>query len=85
MSLAESSRDRPRPIRRGEGRVPPHNLNAEESLLGALLLSRDAVGTVAEMGLSVNDFYKPAHQYVYDAIRGLNATGNPVDAMKLYT
>ena len=81
MSLAESSRDRPRPIRRGEGRVPPHNLNAEESLLGALLLSRDAVGTVAEMGLSVNDFYKPAHQYVYDAIRGLNATGNPVDAV----
>ena len=80
MSLAES-RDRPRPIRRGEGRVPPHNLSAEESLLGALLLSRDAVGTVAEMGLSVNDFYKPAHQYVYDAIRGLNATGNPVDAV----
>ncbi|MCX6540040.1 MAG: replicative DNA helicase [Actinobacteria bacterium] len=81
--MAETSRDRARPIRqvRGEGRVPPHNLNAEESLLGALLLSKDAVGTVAEMGLSVNDFYKPAHQYVYDAIRGLNATGQPVDAV----
>ena len=50
-------------------------------MLGALLLSRDAVGNVAEMGLSVSDFYKPAHQYVYDAIRGLNATGNPVDAV----
>ncbi|MCU1399816.1 MAG: helicase [Acidimicrobiales bacterium] len=81
MSLAESQRERPRPIRRGEGRVPPHNLNAEESLLGALLLSRDAVGNVAEMGLSVGDFYKPAHQYVYDAIRGLSATGNPIDAV----
>jgi replicative DNA helicase len=81
MSLAESARERPRPIRRSDGRVPPHNLSAEESLLGALLLSRDAVGTVAELGLSVNDFYKPAHQYVYDAIRGLNATGNPVDAV----
>jgi len=81
MSMAESTRDRPRPIRRGDGRVPPHNLNAEESLLGALLLSRDAVGTVAEMGLAVSDFYKPAHQYVYDAIRGLSATGNPVDAV----
>ncbi len=81
MSLAESSRDRPRPIRRGDGRVPPHNLNAEESLLGALLLSRDALGNVAEMGLAVSDFYKPAHQYVYDAIRGLSATGNPVDAV----
>ncbi len=83
MSLADNSRDRVRPVRsvRGEGRVPPHNLNAEESLLGALLLSRDAVGTVTEMGLSVNDFYKPAHQYVYDAIRGLNATGQPIDAV----
>ncbi|MEO6122482.1 MAG: DnaB-like helicase C-terminal domain-containing protein, partial [Ilumatobacteraceae bacterium] len=79
--MAESTRDRPRPVRRGDGRVPPHNLNAEESLLGALLLSRDAVGTVSEMGLTVSDFYKPAHQYVYDAIRGLSATGNPVDAV----
>ena len=81
MSMAESTRDRPRPIRRGDGRVPPHNLSAEESLLGALLLSRDAVGTVSEMGLAVSDFYTPAHQYVYDAIRGLSATGNPVDAV----
>jgi len=81
MSQAENSRERPRPIRRGEGRVPPHNLNAEESLLGALLLSRDAVGVVAEMGLSVSDFYKPAHQYVYDAVRGLNASGLPIDAV----
>src|SRR5215218_8264590 len=81
MSLAESSRDRPRPIRRGDGRVPPHNLSAEESLLGALLLSRDAVGAAAELGLSVGDFYKPAHQYIYDAVRGLNGSGEPVDAV----
>jgi len=81
MSQFDNSRDRPRLVRRGDGRIPPHNLNAEESLLGALLLSREAVGTVAEMGLTVSDFYKPAHQYVYDAIRGLNATGNPVDAV----
>lgn len=81
VSFSENSRDRPRPTRRGEGRVPPHNLSAEESVLGALLLSRDAVGTVAEMGLSVHDFYKPAHQHVYDAIRGLNGSGEPVDAV----
>ncbi|HRD99746.1 MAG TPA: replicative DNA helicase [Ilumatobacteraceae bacterium] len=67
--------------RRGDGRVPPHNLDAEESLLGALLLSRDALNTVAEAGVNVADFYKPAHQYIYDAIRGLSATGNPVDAV----
>ncbi|TPW10598.1 MAG: dnaB, partial [Acidimicrobiaceae bacterium] len=46
--------------RRSDGRVPPHNLSAEESLLGALLLSREVVGTVAELGLHVDHFYKPA-------------------------
>ena len=35
------------------GRVPPHNLQAEESVLGALLLSRDAIGAVGEAGLQV--------------------------------
>jgi replicative DNA helicase len=62
-------------------RVPPHNLNAEESLLGALLLSREVVGNVAELGLQVDHFYKPAHQHVYASIRGLMATGQPVDVV----
>ena len=51
------------PIRRpsaGAGRVPPHNLQAEESVLGALLLSRDAIGAVGEAGLKPRDFYNPA-------------------------
>ena len=60
---------------------PPHNLHAEESLLGALLLSREVVGTVAELGLQVDHFYKPAHQHVYAAIRGLMTTGQPVDVV----
>jgi replicative DNA helicase len=67
--------------RRADQRVPPHNLDAEESLLGALLLSRDAVGTVAEMGLTADAFYKPAHQHVYDAIRVLMTAGQPIDAV----
>jgi len=62
-------------------RVPPHNLDAEESVLGALLLSRDAVNSVAELGLAPGDFYKPAHQHVYDAIRVLMASGQPIDAV----
>lgn len=69
------------PARRSDGRVPPHNLHAEESLLGALLLSREVVGTVAELGLQVDHFYKPAHQHVYAAIRGLMASGQPVDVV----
>ena len=60
-------------------RVPPHNLEAEESLLGALLLSRDAVGAAAEQGVQSSDFYKPAHQHIYEAIRVLAASGQPVD------
>jgi replicative DNA helicase len=73
-------RDRPSP-RRIDSRIPPHNLSAEESLLGALLLSRDVVNQVAELGVLVDHFYKPAHQHVYSAIRGLMATGQPVDAV----
>ena len=42
------------------GRIPPHNLQAEESVLGAILLSRDALGAVVEAGLRYDDFYKPA-------------------------
>jgi len=61
--------------------VPPHNLDAEESLLGALLLSREVVGTIAELGVQVDHFYKPAHQHVYAAIRGLMATGQPIDVV----
>ncbi|MFM9038068.1 MAG: replicative DNA helicase, partial [Actinomycetota bacterium] len=60
-------------------RVPPHNLNAEESLLGAMLLSRDAVNTAAETGIGVEHFYKPAHQHVFDAMRSLLTVGEPID------
>ncbi|MEN9803491.1 MAG: replicative helicase [Actinomycetota bacterium] len=65
----------------GPDRVPPHNLSAEESLLGALLLSREAVNTVGELGMQADVFYKPAHQHVYDAMRNLMGSGQPVDAV----
>jgi replicative DNA helicase len=78
-AVAGKSDDRKPPRPSGNGRVAPHNLSAEESLLGALLLSRDAMGGVAEMGLNSGDFYKPAHQHIYEAIRLLLATGQPVD------
>ena len=62
-------------------RVPPHNLQAEESVLGALLLSRDAVGVVGEAGLTVRDFYNPANQHIFDAIRSIYTTSGPVDVV----
>ena len=60
------------------GRVPPHNLSAEESLLGAMLLSRSAIDIASE-SLNATDFYKPAHGHVYEAITALSAQGEPVD------
>jgi replicative DNA helicase len=64
---------------RRSGRIPPHNLQAEESVLGAALLSRDAIGVVGEAGLSVRDFYSPAHQHIFDAIQSLYSSSDPVD------
>jgi len=58
-------------------RVPPHNLEAEESLLGAMLLSRDAIADASE--LSAEHFYRPAHAHVFQAISALHASGDPAD------
>ncbi len=77
--MSDVRNDRSSSSRRIESRVPPHNLHAEESLLGALLLSRDVVGQVAELQMRVEHFYKPAHQHIYEAIRGLMANGHAVD------
>ena len=60
------------------GRVPPNNLQAEESLLGAMLLSRDAIAAAVET-CSADDFYKPAHGHVFDAVCSLYAQGEPAD------
>ncbi len=60
------------------GRVPPHNLQAEESLLGAMLLSRDAVSAASEI-IDGKHFYKPAHAHVYEAITAVLSRGEPVD------
>ncbi|QGG96869.1 replicative DNA helicase [Actinomarinicola tropica] len=65
--------------RRSGARTPPHNLEVEESLLGAMLLSRDAISDAAEVGIEAGDFYKPSHGHVYDAITSLYAAGEPVD------
>ncbi|MEM9035258.1 MAG: replicative DNA helicase [Actinomycetota bacterium] len=60
------------------GRVPPHNLEAEESLLGAMLLSPSAVATSLER-LTSADFYRPTNAYVFDAMQALYLAGSPID------
>ncbi len=76
---------RPRPLRAApappsSSRVPPHNLEAEESLLGAMLLSNDAASVAVER-CSAGDFYKPAHGHIFGAIRALIERGEPIDAV----
>ena len=63
---------------RRDGRVPPHNIEAEESLLGAMLLASSAVADSIEI-VSAEQFYRPAHAHVFDAIAALYASGDPVD------
>ena len=62
------------------GRQPPHDSLAEQSVLGGMLLSTDAIASVVER-LGPADFYRPAHQSVYDAILDLYGRGEPVDAV----
>jgi replicative DNA helicase len=60
--------------------VPPHNLSAEQSLLGAMLLRPEAVSAAVET-VSAASFYKPAHGHIYDAITNLYSQGQSVDAV----
>lgn len=62
------------------GRQPPQDLAAEQSVLGGMLLSKDAIADVLER-LRSGDFYRPAHQNVYDAILDLYGRGEPADAV----
>lgn len=63
-------------------RVPPHNLEAEESLLGAMLLSPDAIAEAQEI-VRPEDFYREANRKIYEAIQQLYVGGEPVDAITL--
>jgi replicative DNA helicase len=62
-------------------KVPPNDLDAEASLLGAMLLSRDAIAVAADTGIHGGDFYKPAYGHVFDAVMALYSRGEPVDAV----
>ena len=69
--------------RRMAGRVPPHNLEAEESLLGAMLLSRDAITAAVEAHVEASDYYKPAHVHIHEAVMALYGQGEPVDPVTI--
>jgi len=74
MSLAELT------TREEIGRTPPQDVAAEQSVLGGMMLSKDAIADVVEE-LRGTDFYRPAHEAIYDAILDLYGRGEPADAV----
>ena len=64
----------------GEGMLPPQDIHAEQSVIGGMLLSKDAIADCVEVLKGV-DFYRPAHEQIYDAILDLFSRGEPADAI----
>jgi replicative DNA helicase len=65
-------------VRAPAERVPPHNMEAEQSLLGSMFLSVDAVENALPV-VEAEDFYRPAHQKIYGAVKHLHLRGEAVD------
>ncbi len=79
MSIADISAERLGGQRPPE-RTPPHDLLAEQSALGGMLLSKDAVADVIET-LKGADFYIPKHELIFEAILSLYSHGEPTDVV----
>ena len=63
-----------------EGLVPPHSVEAEQSVLGALLIDKTAWDQVADI-VTTEDFYRPDHRLIYEALGELVAAGRPADVV----
>jgi len=66
-----------------KGRVPPHHLEAERSVLGAILVRNDTLDQVREVGLQTQDFYQQTHRKIYDAACTISDRSEPVDLVTL--
>lgn len=63
-------------------RIPPQNVEAEQSVLGALMIEREAISKVSEF-LKAADFYREAHRVIFDTIQQLNARNDAVDLITI--
>ncbi|HLS15687.1 MAG TPA: replicative DNA helicase [Beutenbergiaceae bacterium] len=75
MTLTESA-----PPGQGLDKTPPQDVAAEQSVLGGMLMSKDAIADVLEV-LRGTDFYRPAHEAIYEAVLDLYGRGEPADAV----
>ncbi|MFL6080218.1 MAG: DnaB-like helicase C-terminal domain-containing protein, partial [Ornithinibacter sp.] len=65
---------------RADDRVPPQDLQAEQSVLGSMLINKDAIADCLE-AVKAHDFYRPAHELIFDAVLDLFGRGEPADAI----
>ena len=63
-------------------RPPPHNIEAEQAVLAAVVLDNDALATAVEM-LTPDDFYLQKHRVIYRAMESLFSSNQPVDFLTL--
>src|SRR5690625_4155527 len=75
VTLTESA-----PPGQGLDKTPPQDVAAEQSVLGGMLMSKDAIADVLEV-LRGTDFYRPAHEAIYEAVLDLYGRGEPADAV----
>ncbi|HLR58614.1 MAG TPA: replicative DNA helicase [Beutenbergiaceae bacterium] len=78
--MAVSTTDLTTPSAPEFDRTPPQDVAAEQSVLGGMMLSKDAIADVIEV-LRGSDFYRPAHEAIYDAVIDLYGRGEPADAV----
>lgn len=76
------SRNKPthKPLFDTGGRIPPHDKDVEEAVLGALMLEKDAYPTVCDI-IKPETFYEPVNQKIYEAIQTLGAAQSPIDML----
>lgn len=63
-------------------RIPPHSVESEQSILGSIILDKEAIITVAEI-IQPMDFYKEAHKIIYECMLKLNSNNEPIDLITL--
>lgn len=65
------------------GRMPPANVEAERSILGAVLLQNEAIHKLVETGVETRDFYRDSHQKIFEIMMDLSSKSEPVDLVTL--
>ena len=63
-------------------KIPPQNLDAEKSILGAILIDKDAIGKVVDF-LNPEDFYSPAHRIIFSTAINLFEKHEPIDLLSM--